>query len=161
MKQNVKQALDNIDITYDEVIDVATDIFKTFLSDIDNIIEVAYNNIENMSNDAIRDNMLRLSLSSYSFSEIKEKATFKAVLGETLRKESYSRNFNCTDGTVAVRENTAIINTSAEILAEEIYTLVSSMFKTKLDEMHRVVDSLKTVLMSRMQEAKLSSVDTQ
>ena len=105
--------------------------------------------------------MLKLSLKSYTFSEIKEKATFKSVLAETIRKEEYAQNFNKTEGTVAVRENTATIDTGAEILSEEIYTLVANMLKTKLDEIHRVVNTLQTVLMTRMQEAKLTSVDIQ
>lgn len=161
MKQNVSVALDNIDMTYDELIGVANDILNDVVGDLDRMMESAYNDIELLSNDAIRDLMLKLSLRSYSFSEIKEKSQFKAVLGETLRKEAYAKNFNSTEGTVAVRENTAIINTSAEILAEEIYSIVASLFKTKLDELHRVVDTLKTVLMSRLTEAKLSSVDTE
>lgn len=161
MKQNVTAALDNIDATYEELIGVANDIFHDVAGDLDSMMDSAYNDIELLSNDAIRDLMLRLSLRSYSFSEIKEKSAFKSTLAETLRKEAYAKNFNSTEGTVAVRENTAVINTSAEILAEEIYSLVASMFKTKLDETHRVVDSLKSVLMSRMQEAKLSAVDTE
>jgi hypothetical protein len=60
-----------------------------------------------------------------------------------------------------VRENTATIQSGAEILAEEIYTLVANMLKTKLDEIHRVVNTLQTILMTRMQEAKLSTVDIQ
>ena len=89
----------------------------------------------------------------------KEKAQFKAVLGEALRKEAYAKNFNAAEGTVAVRENLSIINTASEILAEEIYSLVANIFKIKLDETHRAVDALKSVLMSRMQEAKMASVD--
>lgn len=160
MKQNVSAALDAVDMTYDELIVIANEISDDVLGDVNTLMKNAYDNIENLSNEAIRDTLLRLSLRSYSFSEIKEKSIFKATLAETLRKEAYATNFNATEGTVAVRENNAIIQTSAEILAEELYTLVASMFKTKLDEIHRVVDALKSVLMSRMQEAKLSSVDT-
>ena len=93
----------------------------------------------------------------FKIKEIKEKAQFKSVLGEALRKEAYAKNFNTAEGTVAVRENLSIINTSSEILAEELYTLVANMFKVKCDEVHRVVDTLKSVLMSRMQEAKISA----
>ena len=160
MKQNVNAALDAVDMTYDELIGIANEISDEVLGDVNTLMQNAYDNIENLSNEAIRDTLLRLSLRSYSFSEIKEKSIFKATLAETLRKEAYATNFNATEGTVAVRENNAVIQTSAEILAEELYTLVASMFKTKLDEIHRVVDALKSVLMSRMQEAKLSSVDT-
>ena len=159
MNQNVSKALDNIDMTYDELIDIANSISKDVTGDLDSMIMSTYENIENLTNESIRSLLLRLSLRSYSFAEIKEKSLFKATLGETLRKEAYAKNFNSTEGTVAVRENTSIINTSAEILAEELYSLIASIFKVKCDEVHRVVDSLKSVLMSRMQEAKLSSVD--
>ena len=159
MNQNVSKALDNIDMTYNELIDIANDVCSEVTGDLTEMINSAYNNIENLTNDSIRQLLLKLSLRSYSFAEIKDKSLFKATLGETLRKEAYAKSFNATEGTVAVRENTSIINTSAEILAEELYTLIANMFKTRVDEVHRVVDSLKSVLMSRMQEAKLSTVD--
>ena len=38
---------------------------------------------------------------------------------------------------------------------------MSDLFKTSLDEIHRTVDVLKTVLMSRLSEAKLVSNDIQ
>ena len=161
MNVAVSKALENISVVYDDLIEVANDIFRKTTKELDQITASAYNDIENLSNDAIRDLMLRLSLRSYTFSEIKEKSAFKATLGEVMRKEIYAKNFNQSEGTVAVRENTAIIETSAEIIAEEIYSLVANMLKTKLDETHRIVDTLKSVLMSRMQEAKLTAVDIQ
>jgi hypothetical protein len=109
-----------------------------------------------MNNDLLRDYILKLCLKSYSFSDIKEKAAFKAEIAETIRKEAYAKQFNSTEGTVAVRQNNAEIAISAEYLSEEIYQLISALLKTKADEIHRVVDALKTVLMSRLQEAKIS-----
>ena len=159
MNANVTKALDNIDMTYEELIEIANDICNDVVGDLNTIMSNAYENVENLSNESIRNLLLRLSLRSYSFAEIKEKSIFKATLGETLRKEAYAKSFNATEGTVAVRENTSVINTSAEILAEELYTLVAGIFKVKVDEVHRVVDSLKSVLMSRMQEAKMTTVD--
>ena len=159
MNDKVSKALDNIDMAYDELIDIANDICADVTGDLSEMIQSAYNNIENLTNDSIRQLLLKLSLRSYSFAEIKEKSLFKATLGETLRKEAYAKSFNSTEGTVAVRENASIINTSSEIIAEELYTLVANMFKTRVDEIHRVVDSLKSVLMSRMQEAKMGTVD--
>lgn len=161
MNQRVSEALKNVDLTYQSLIDFANDVFEQTTGEIDGMIENAYKMSETLTNDSIRDLMMKLSLKSYSFSEIKEKSAFKAVLAETLRKETYAEQFNSAEGTVGVRENTAILNSSAEILAEEIHTLISSMLKTKLDEIHRVVNTLQTVLMTRMQEAKLSTVDIQ
>lgn len=158
MKENVNKALDTVDAVYADVAEIANDIYKTALGDIDELVNYAYYNVEKLSNDAIRDLILKLSLRSYSFSEIKEKSALKAALSETIRKETYSKNFNSTDGSVAARDNSAVVNTSAEILAEDIYESVSNMFKTKIDELHRVVDALKTVLMSRLTEAKLVNI---
>ena len=159
MNALVSKALDNIDMAYNDLIDIANDICTDVAGDLNDMIQSAYDNIENLTNDAIRQLLLKLSLRSYTFSEIKDKSMFKATLGETLRKEAYAKSFNAAEGTVAVRENTSIINTSSEILGEELYTLVANIFKTKVDEIHRVVDTLKSVLMSRMQEAKMASVD--
>lgn len=159
MNAQVSKALDNIDIAYNDLIDIANDICNDVVGDLNDMIQSAYDNIENLTNESIRQLLLKLSLRSYSFAEIKDKSMFKATLGETLRKEAYAKSFNLTEGTVAVRENTSIINTASEILAEELYTLVANIFKTKVDEIHRVVDTLKSVLMSRMQEAKMATVD--
>lgn len=161
MTSSVAKALESIDQTYDSLIEIANDIFEQTSKEVDEMMIGAYEDSEKLSNDAIRDLMLKLSLKSYTFSEIKERAAFKAVLGEVIRKEEYAYNFNQSEGTVAVRENNATIETNAEIIAEEIHTLVANMLKTKLDEIHRVVNTLQTVLMTRMQEAKLTSVDIQ
>lgn len=157
MNKNVSAALDAIDLAYDELVSIANDIARSVVGDLDVMMDSAYADVERLSNDAIRDLMLRLSLRSYSFSEVKEKAAFKATLGETLRKEAYANNFNSAEGTVAVRENKAILESSNEILAEEIYNLVAAIFKSKIDEIHRIVNTLQTVLMSRMSEAKLAN----
>jgi hypothetical protein len=161
MTSDVRKALTAIDCTYDDLVEVANEIFNTTTKEVDGMMTDAYNDIEKMSNDAIRDLMLKLSLKSYTFSEVKEKSAFKSTMGEILRKEAYAKNFNSIEGTVAVRETNATIQTSGEIIAEEIYTLVANMLKTKLDEIHRVVNTLQTVLMTRIQEAKLTTVDIQ
>lgn len=161
MNKNLNKAMDNVEVAYNDVIDISNDIVAEMTGDITTLIKSAYDNVENLTNEDIRQLLLRLALRSYSFGEIKDKATFKATLAETLRKEAYAVQFNSTDGTVATKENTATINTSPEIVVEEIYNLTASLFKTRLDEVHRCVDALKTVLTTRLTEAKLTSVDTE
>ena len=161
MDAKTQKALFVVDGTYEDLMEFATDIFKQTTNDLDELMSNAYDDNEKLSNDAIRDLMLRLSLKSYTLSEIKEKAAFKSVLAETIRKEACAKIFNNSEGTVAVRENIATMGASGEILAEEIYTLVAGMLKTKLYEIHTVVSTLQTVLMTRMQEAKLTSIDIQ
>ena len=156
MSEAVNNALNNVDMVYDELIQIANETVESIVGDINNIIRNIQSDLENMNNDLIRDYILKLSLKSYSFSDVKEKAAFKAEIAETIRKEAYAKQFNSTEGTVAVRQNSAEIAISAEYLSEEIYQLISALLKTKADEIHRVVDALKTVLMSRLQEAKIS-----
>lgn len=57
---------------------------------------------------------------------------------------------------MAVRENSALLGSSEELLASEVYKLVSQLFKTKLDSTYRLIDTLKTTLTSRLTEAKLT-----
>ena len=157
MKGNLQQALDNTEQTYAQLVVIANEITNEHTREINADIRDAVDNINNLTNDSIRQLIINLALKSYSFSEIKEKSVLKAECAEALRKEAYAVEYNKAEGAVALRDNLATINISDEILTEAIYNLVCSLFKTKLDEIHRVIDALKTVLMSRMAEAKLSS----
>ena len=156
MKRSLQEALDNVDMTYSQLADIANDIINPYVADIDATIKTV-TQIERLSNDDIRGFLVKLSTQAFQFAEIKEKSAIKAECAEALRKESYAVEFNQSEGSVANRESTATINTSGEILAETVHDLISNLFKTKLDEVHRIVDTLKTVLMSRMQEAKLTT----
>ena len=160
-KPDIQAALDAVDMTYDELIQIVDDTRETVLKDVDMLIEDVRNNIQNMSNDKIRDILVRLSLQSYSFSSIKDKAAFKASLAESLRKEAYAKSFGGAVGTVAQKDGQALLDTASQAVAEKIHDLMSDLFKTSLDEIHRTVDVLKTVLMSRLTEAKLVANDTQ
>lgn len=156
MKKDVNVALDNIDMVYNDLVIIANDIYTEQLGETELIVSRIYENIENLSNDDLRSNILRLSLKSYGFSEIKEKSAFKATLAETIRKEAHATAYGSAEGTAAAKENQAVLNTSSEILSEEIYDLVANLFKVKLDELHRLVAAMQSVLMSKMQEAKLT-----
>ena len=157
-KGNLDEALNNANVTYKQLVEIANEIVSKCTDSIDNIIKPAQEAIERLTNDDIRTLMLKIAMASYTFSEIKEKSAFKAQCAEALRKESYANEFNSAVGSVAAKENTATVNISDEIIVENVYDLVASLLKTKLDEMHRVVDVLKTVLMSRLSEAKLTNV---
>ena len=159
MNKNVSEALNNIDMVYDDLIVIANDIYNAQVSELDRMITGVYSNIENLTNEDLRQFIMQVSLKSFAFSEIKEKAAFKSELAETLRKEAHANAYGAAEGTAAAKENLAVLSTSSELLSEEIYDLVANLFKVKLDEAHRVVDSAKTVLMSRMQEAKLNQVE--
>ena len=156
MKRSLQEALDNIDMTYDQLVEIANGITESYVKEIESVVEKA-STTEKLSNDDIRGLLIKLSTLAFQFADVKEKSAIKAECAEALRKEAYAKEYNLGEGPVASRENTATLNISGEILAETLHNLIASLFKTKLDEVHRVVDALKTVLMSRMQEAKLTT----
>ena len=157
MRGNLQKALDATETTYANLVSIANNITKEYVAEVDELISQAYENVDNLSNESIRGLILKLSLKSFSFGDVKEKAGLKAECAEALRKEAYAIEFNGAEGSVAAKENAATVNTSDEIMTETIYGVVASLFKTKLDECHRVVAALNTVLMSRMSEAKLAA----
>ena len=157
MKAELQTALDNTETAYSDLVSIANEIINEYSRDVNNIISNVKNNVEDLSNDDIRNVMFRLSMLSYSFGDIKEKSSLKARCAEILKEEAYAKKFNEIDGSVALRENTALLETSNEILAQAVYDLIASLFKVKLDEIHRVVDTLKTILTSRLQEARLNT----
>ena len=160
-KPDVQAALDAVDMTYAELIDIVDDTRKSVMEDCDLLIEDVSNNIQDMSNDKIRDTLMRLSLKSYYLASIKDKSAFKANLAETIRKEAYARAFGNAVGTVAQKDGQALLDTSSQAVAEKIHDLMADLFKSSTDEIHRTIDVLKTVLMSRLSEAKLVSNDIQ
>lgn len=160
-KPDVQAALDAVDMTYSELIDIVDDTRKSVMEDCDLLIEDVSNNIQDMSNDKIRDTLMRLSLKSYYLASIKDKSAFKANLAETIRKEAYARAFGNAVGTVAQKDGQALLDTSSQAVAEKIHDLMADLFRSSTDEIHRTIDVLKTVLMSRLSEAKLVSNDVQ
>ena len=159
MNKELTNAIDNVQIVYEDIIDIANESVKELTGDLDDYLDRVYNNVEHLSNDDIRDILLRLSLRAFSFSAIKDKAAFKATLAETLRKEAYATKFNTLEGTISSKDSQATLLISNEIVSEHLYNLTAALFKTRLDEVHRVVDTLKTVLMSRLSEAKLCNIE--
>lgn len=156
MRESLENALNNVELVYNDVKEIADDLIQEYTSDISNIIDYIANNLENLTNDDLRKLILKLSSKAFNFGDIKEKAGIKAEIAEMLKKEKYAQEFNKAEGSVAVRENISLLSIDEEIVTQAIYDLTASLYKVKLDEIRRMIDSLKTVLMSRLSEAKLS-----
>lgn len=153
---SLNEALDNVEMTYKQVLEISDSILSNITTPINDLIKEIDNNINNLSVDQIRDYMLRCQLRAYEISELKDKSAIKAELAEALQKEKIAQAFNEADGSAAIKDKTAILEASEETVAENLYLLVASILKTKLDSLYRMVDTLKSILMSKMQEVKLS-----
>ena len=156
MAKNLNEALDNLEMTYGQVADIADAMLKEILSPVTNLINVIGEDINSLSVDQLKEYMWKLQYKAYSLSEIKEKSLLKAELAEALQKEKFAMKFNEADGAAAVKNNIALIQTSEEIVVQALYESISSQLKTKVDQLHRMVDAIKSILVTRMQEAKLT-----
>lgn len=157
--KNLDKALAEVDITYDQIKQIADDITLPLTQPINDIINFIERDINNLSIDALRNYMLNLQIEAFKLSEIRDKAATKAECAEAIRKEAYATNFLGQDGTATVKESNATLAISENIIVEYLYELSATLIKTKVDHTLRMIDTLKTIMMSRMQETKISAMN--
>jgi hypothetical protein len=158
MNAKLETALTNVETTYSELVEIANGMLKPLFDPINQLVNTISATVNALSIEQIRDYILQLQLKAFEISETKEKAALKAELAETLQKEKYAVSFNSLDGSAAVKDKLALVETSSEFVSETLYNLVANLLKTKVDQLHRLVDALKSVLMSRMQETKFMNI---
>lgn len=154
MNKKLEEALNNIEVNYHQLVDIANDSTSSQFINANKLIEELTEKINVLTVDQIRDYMLKLQLEAYHLSEIKDKSQLKADLAEALMKEKYAVTFNSLEGAATVKDKLSQAEISQEIVAETLCNLMASLFKTKVDQLHRLTDVLKSILMSRMQETK-------
>jgi len=156
MAKDITKALDNVEMAYSQVAEIASSILEEILKPVDNIINVMGTDINSLSLDQLKDYMWKLQHKAYTLSEIKEKSLLKAELAEALQKEKFASRFNEADGAAAVKNNIALLESSEEVVVQALYENISNQLKTKVDQIHRMVNVIQSIIMTRMQEAKLS-----
>ena len=156
MARDLNKALQEVEMTYGEIKELADSILAPTFDPINQLVDEIQTMIQSLSIDSLRYYLLKMQLSAFSLSELKDKAGIKAVCAEAIRNEAYASNYIVQEGT-AVRESNATLAISENIVAKCLYDLVASLTKTKLDQCLRLCDTLKSILMSRMQEAKLAN----
>jgi hypothetical protein len=157
MAKDLNKALSEVEMTYSQIKDIADQMLSGPFEEPNRIVETIQYNIESMSIDMLRDYILRLQLAVYSLSELRDRSGIKAICAEAVKKEAYATAYVNQEGTAGVKDSNTTLAISENIIAQCLYDLVASLVKTKVDQLHRMIDSLKSILMSRMQEAKLSA----
>ena len=160
MDKKLEEALQNVELTYTELVEISNDMLAPMFNPINALVARINATVNALSIDQIRDYILQLQLKAFEISETKEKASLKAELADTLQKEKFATSFNGFDGSAAVKDKLALIETAPELVAETLYNLVANLLRTKVDQLHRLVDALKSILMSRMQENKFMNITT-
>ena len=158
MAKDLCKAISEVELTYEQIEQIANDIIKEPLDSVNQLVNEIQVNLPVMSADLLRDYMIKLQLAVFQISEIRDKSAAKAQCAEALRKEAYSTSFLIQEGTAGQKDANATIAISENIVTECLYDLVSNLVKTKIDQGLRLVDTLKSALVSRMQEAKISNM---
>lgn len=160
MTEKLSQAFQNVESSYAELVEIANGILDPMFNPINQLVDEINEKSNNLSIDQIRDYMLRLQLSAYQLSETRDKAALKAELAEAIQKEQFAIKFNSFEGAAAVKDKLATVAVSGETVSEILYNLVSSLLKTKSDQLHRLVAVLTSILMSKMSEVKFMNMGT-
>lgn len=160
MTPKFKAALEQVEMTYGEIVDIANNMLIGPFEEPNRIIDFIQGNVESTSIEMLRDCILRLQLAAYSLSELRDRSGVKATCAEAIKKEAYATSYVGQEGTAGVKDSNTTLAISENIVAQCLYDLVASLVKTKVDQIHRMIDALKTILMSRMQEAKFMQMST-
>lgn len=157
MTKDLNRALEAVEMTYSQIREIADNMLYEPFSEPNQIVEFIKLNVNNMSIDMLRDSILRLQLAVYSLSELRDRSGIKATCADAVRKEAYATSYIGQEGTAGVKDSNTTLAISENIVAQCLYDLVASLVKTKVDMCLRLIDSLKSILMSRMSEAKIAA----
>lgn len=157
MVKDLNKALEAVEMTYSQIKEIADNMLAVPFEEPNRIVEFIQYNVESMSIDMLRDSILKLQLAVYSLSELRDRSGVKASCAEAIRKEAYATSYIEQEGTAGVKDSNTILAISENIIAQCLYDLVASLVKTKVDMCLRLIDSLKSILMSKMQEMKISA----
>lgn len=160
MAKDLNKALEAVEMTYGQIKEIADSMLAKPFDEPNKIIDFIQTNVESISIEMLRDSILKLQLAVYSLSELRDRSGIKAVCAEAIKKEAYASSYIGQEGTAGVKDSNTTLAISENIIAQCLYDLVASLVKTKVDQLHRMIDSLKSILMSRMQEAKFMQIST-
>jgi hypothetical protein len=157
MAKDLNKALEAVEMTYGQIKQIADDMLAAPFEEVNRLYGDVSTYVDSLSIEALRDYLLRLQLAAFGLSELRDRSGAKATCAEAVRKEAYAVSYASQEGTAAAKDSAATLAVAENIVAQCLYDLVASLVKTKLDATHRLIDTMKSILMSRMQEAKLSN----
>lgn len=151
-------AIDQAKLEADELTaqlaEVVGSITKAQTTTLDELIHKLSKGIDTFSNNDLRDIMARISVETYYIGIAKEQSSLKDACATALYKEGLAKSYNLTSGAVEAKKQQAVLDTVDKQAVSILYTTVSGLLKTKIDEAHRIVSVINSVLISRASEAK-------
>ncbi len=152
---NLDRAHKEVNDMYKQLTPMVDTVVEKNSKEVDAIFKKIKANLNNLTNKELQDYMLQLTVEAYYLTNVKDSSTLKQECALTLLKEGQANVFNCTQGTQNARNNQAIIDNLDRQVVNVLYNAVTNRFKSKLDEIHRMINVLSNVLISKNAEAKL------
>ena len=147
----------SVEDVYRDLVVIGNELIAKNTVDIDKLIDKFKFNYESMSNEELRAFSMQLQIEAYYFGQKKDRAVLKQACAEALYKEKLANSYTTATGTGANKQNVATIEANNNLSVKLLYDMVANMMKTKLDEVHRLINVVSNVIISRNAEAKLQA----
>lgn len=121
---------------------------------IDDIVK-KMSKLDSMSDEEIRQTMMKLSIECYFFGNYTAESALMSDCASVLYKEKNAREYSTATGTQVEKNSVATINSMDKQAVSSLYKMVKDLMGIKLDEAHRLINTLNSVLISRSAEKKL------
>jgi len=149
-----EEAKKAVDEAYNNLFPIVDEIVKRYTKTSDDIVKTIGKDMEKLSKEQLRANILKLSSEAYFIGEVKERASLRQELAEMIYKENVAKVYSVSTGTQKDKDNAAILASTTEKMAELLHSAVESQLKTKIQGINNIVENLKSVLISRISEDK-------
>lgn len=155
-----KNADNELRDTYSNLAPVVKDIVAKHTKNIDEAMKkIKKDSAETMSNKELRNLILELQVEEFYFAPSKDLAVLRQECAVALERTAQAEIYNGTEGTQNYRTNKATANTVDKEVVRILYNAVANTMKTKLEETHRMIGVLNSILISRSAEAKLKGAN--
>ena len=157
MNEKIEQANKDVNEIYNELSEAVKEVVQEITKPVDDIVKELSKGINLFSNSELWDFQLRLGIEAYKLSNVKEQSSLKDACAEALYKESLAKSFSESTGAVEAKKQTSILASTSKQAVSMLYSSISNILKTKLDEVHRLINILQGIQISRAAEAKQSA----
>jgi len=154
MNDKLEKAKQDVNEMYKYLAESVAATTKAITQPLDDIVAELSKGINLFSNVELWDFQVRLGIEAYRLGTIKEQGMLKEVCAEALYKEGLARAYTEGSGTQENKKQQSVLDTIDKQAVSMLYSSVSGLLKTKLDEAHRLVNILQGIQISRAADAK-------
>lgn len=143
-----------VDELYKQLKDGAIESVNAMTATLDGMIKQLDSGVSTMSNSELWDMQMKLGVETYKLGIAKEQSALKSTCSDAFYKLSLAQSFCSIDGAQETKKQKSIADNIKTQAIAMLYTSASSILKMKMDEAHRIVNIIQSILISRASDAK-------